>query len=158
VRASESPCRLANINQVNSGGTQITTRFGLRLTSIFRRALSSRFLHLLEVSRLQLLSTGESFGLQNATTARRLRPSEFDVRHRFVSAGSTNCPSRPIASWRVGTRSHHASADRQSSDTLNLYQPGRDSHGASGCDRPVQVTGNPAQWFANTAVSFPLVY
>jgi len=149
------PCRLANINQVNSGGNSNYNALWATLNKHFSQGLE--FLASYTYSKsldYNSLSTGESFGLQNAYNPRGdYGPSEFDVRHRFVLSGFYQLPfkaNRLVGGWELGVITQAQTGNPLT--PLISINPGVTLTVRPDVTGPVQVTGNPAQWFANTAV------
>jgi len=149
------PCRLANINQVNSGGNSNYNALWATLNKHFSQGLE--FLASYTYSKsldYNSLSTGESFGLQNAYNPRGdYGPSEFDVRHRFVLSGFYQLPfkaNRFVGGWELGVITQAQTGNPLT--PLISINPGVTLTVRPDVTGPVQVTGNPAQWFANTAV------
>ena len=98
----------------------------------------------------------ETIPLQNSYNPRGdYGLSEFDARHRFVLSGIYSLPfkaNRLVAGWQVGIITQAQSGNPLS--PLVTIGPG---NGISlnirpNVTGPVQVTGNPAQWFANKAI------
>jgi hypothetical protein len=153
--APNPPCRLANINQVNSGGNSNYNALWLTLNKHFSRGLE--FITSYTYSKsldYNSLSTGESFGLQNAYDPRGdYGPSEFDVRHRFVLSGFYQLPfkvNRLVGGWELGIITQAQTGNPLT--PLISINPGVTLTVRPDVTGPVQVTGDPAQWFANTAV------
>ncbi len=149
------PCRLANINQVNSGGNSNYNALWATLNKHFSQGLE--FLASYTYSKsldYNSLSTGEYFGLQNAYNPRGdYGPSEFDVRHRFVLSGFYQLPfkaNRLVGGWELGVITQAQTGNPLT--PLISINPGVTLTVRPDVTGPVQVTGNPAQWFANTAV------
>jgi hypothetical protein len=153
--APNPPCRLANINQVNSGGNSNYNALWVTLNKHFAKGL--QFLTSYTFSKsldYNSLSTGETIPLQNAYNPRGdYGPSEFDVRHRFVFSGFYQLPfkaNRLVGGWELGVITQAQTGNPLT--PLISINPGVTLTVRPDVTGPVQVTGDPAQWFASTAV------
>jgi len=156
-QAPNPPCPLSTINQINSGGNSNYNALWVTATKHFSH--SFEFLGSYTYSKsldYNSLSTGESLVLQNAYNPRGdYGPSEFDVRHRFSLSGFYTLPfqgNRLVSGWQLGLFTQAQSGSPISPTIAIGPGPGISLTVRPDITGPVQVTGNPSQWFANTAV------
>ena len=158
--ATVSGCPLGNFSgngQVNSGGNSNYNALWATVNKHFSQGLQFQASYTFSKSLdYNSLSTGESVLLQNAYNPRGdYGPSEFDVRHRFVLSGFYELPfkaNRAVSGWQFGL-----TQQAQTGSPINPTLPIGPGPGITLIVRPditgpIQTTGNPSQWFANTAL------
>ena len=150
-------CPLNNINQVNSVGNSNYNALWATINKHFSNGLE--FLASYTFSKsldYNSLSTGESLPLQNAYNPRGdYGPSEFDVRHRFVLSGFYELPfksNRLVSGWQLGIITQAQSGNPLTPTLAIGPGPGISLTVRPDITGPVQVTGNPSQWFSSSAV------
>jgi hypothetical protein len=154
---SPNSCALNNINQVNSGGNSNYNAMWATLNKHLSHGLQLLASYTYSKSLdYNSLSTGESLVIQNAYNPRGdYGRSEFDARHRFVASGFYGLPfkaNRLVSGWQLGVITSAQTGNPLTPSLLIFPGSGITLTVRPDVTGPVQTTGNPAQWFANTAV------
>jgi Carboxypeptidase regulatory-like domain len=150
-------CALNNLNQVNSGGNSNYNALWATLNQHLSHGVQLLATYTYSKSLdYNSLSSGESLVIQNAYNPRGdYGLSEFDARHRFVASGIYSLPfkgNRLLAGWQLGAITSWQTGNPITPSLLIAPGPGISLTVRPDISGPVQTTGNPAQWFANTAV------
>lgn len=156
---SPNSCALNNINQVNSGGISNYNAVWATLNQHLSHGVELLATYTYSKSLdYNSLSTAETLVIQNAYNPRGdYGLSEFDARHRFVASGFYSLPfksntPRLITGWQLGAITTWQTGNPITPTLLIAPGPGISLTVRPDITGPVQTTGNPAQWFANTAV------